>query len=115
MDNTFFMKVDRNSLPKGLSNFHLSVWSVVDMILRLLRENTHFSPAQSTKAGVYQHNLDNNSTQLIRVSLAKESHYFPEISGGKHHFTARFIQPDNEHHTTPISDEIKFSLSCCSL
>ena len=63
----------------------------VELLLRLIRESSN--PRHETAAGgFYQRNLDSNSPcQLLRIYLPGEAQYFPEISGGKHRFTIRFL------------------------
>ena len=74
-----------------------------------------FSPATAV-SGFYHHNLDGNQpNQLIRIQIPSEANYFPEISAGKHRFTVRFMHFDIESRSQQANEEIKFSLSCCSI
>jgi cell division protein ZapD len=60
--------------------------------------------------------LDGNQpTQLIRVQIPAETPYFPEISGGKHRFTVRFMLFDINQRPQQISEDVAFRLSCCSM
>ena len=92
-----------------------TVQAAIRTTLRLIRESTHFSSISAT-AGFYQHNLDSNQpNQLIRVQIPREASYFPEISGGKHRFTVRFMHFDLENRSQQSSEDITFSLSCCAM
>jgi len=89
--------------------------SAIDMTLRLIRGSTGFS-TQTAPSGFYQHSLDNNqSNQLIRIKVPEDASYFPEISGGKHRFTVRFMQFDINQRAQQVSEDIDFSLSCCAM
>lgn len=86
----------------------------VNELLWLTRESAQ--PVEQTAiAGMYQKNLDKEGTwRLIRVTLAPNTEVFPEISGGSHRFTIRFL------HWTEIAErpyqtdkDQVFWLTCC--
>ena len=86
----------------------------IQLILRLVRESA--IPTQEiAPAGFFQKALDSNSpSQLVRVILPSETNVFPEISGGRHRFSIRFmIQPDLNNKAIPSHDDIAFKLVCC--
>jgi cell division protein ZapD len=92
-----------------------SARSAIDITLRLIRSSTVFSTQTATK-GFYQHTLDSSHpNQLIRVQVAKDASYYPEISGGKHRFTVRFMNFDINQRPQQISEDVEFSLSCCAM
>lgn len=92
-----------------------SARSAIDITLKLIRSSTGFGQ-QSAPQGFYQQSLDNGqSHQLIRVKVTKDAEYYPEISGGKHRFTVRFMAFDIEQRAKQISADIEFSLSCCAM
>jgi len=67
--------------------------------------------------GLFQQSLDSSSScQLIRVALPINSPYFPEISGGRHRFTLRFMQrSDTLSRPVQADSDIEFELHCCIL
>lgn len=90
-----------------------SARAAIDISLRLIRSSTGFT-AYTAPAGFYQHSLDSSqSNQLIRVKIPKNVSFYPEISGGKHRFTVRFMQFDINQRPQQVSDDIEFSLSSC--
>lgn len=92
-----------------------NVRAAIDITLRLIRGSTGFSN-NTAEEGFYQHSLDSNqSNQLIRVKIPADAPYFPEISGGKHRFTVRFMQFDLNQRAPQVSEDIAFSLSCCAM
>ena len=94
-----------------LSHIHNSIVTT----LQLIRQSTDFTTATAI-SGFYHHNLDSNQpNQLIRIQVPSEANYFPEISAGKHRFTVRFMHFDIENRSKQANEEIKFSLSCCSI
>lgn len=92
-----------------------SVRSAIDIALKLIRNSTEFRDLYAV-SGFYQQNLDNShSHQLIRVKIPKDAVCYPEISGGRHRFTVRFMHFDIEQRAKQIGDDIEFSLSCCAM
>lgn len=89
--------------------------SAIDIILKLIRNSTGFSELDAP-AGFYQQSLDSGlAHQLIRVKIAKDADCYPEISGGKHRFTIRFMKFDIAQRAKQVDDDINFFLSCCSM
>ncbi|EMR13640.1 hypothetical protein MPL1_03860 [Methylophaga lonarensis MPL] len=89
--------------------------AAIEITLRLIRQSIGFNPAQA-EAGFYQRSLDANQPhQLIRVKLPEGSPFYPEISGGKHRFTVRFMQFDIDSRPQQIADDVDFELSCCAM
>lgn len=87
----------------------------VDLVLGLIRDSAVASEAVA-KAGFYQHSLDSEVlNQIVRVVLPQGVNYFPEISGGRHRFTVRFLKPCNFDRPVQAEDDIPFKLICCAL
>jgi len=68
-------------------------------------------------SGFFQKPIDSGlSCQLIRILLPSNSEYYPEISGGKHRFTVRFMQQlTSDSRPVQTSDNVEFELHCCIL
>ena len=85
----------------------------IDQILWLLRESTE---AISTVAinGLYNHQIERNSQiSLVRIFLSKNN-VFPEISGGKHLISIRFLNwAKTDKKTTQENKNIRFKISLC--
>ncbi|MCG8325493.1 MAG: cell division protein ZapD [Thiotrichales bacterium] len=88
----------------------------VSVSLHMIRNSTVPTREEAEK-GFFQKPFDTNlSCQLVRVVLNEGSHYFPEISGGKHRFTVRFMeQPDSSARPHQTKDTVVFDLHCCIL
>lgn len=96
---------------KELNTFRLSI----TMILDLLRKSSINTPL-TAESGFYQKTLDKSAPfQLIRVFLPSDVNYYAEISGGKHRFSIRFMNPMNNERPIPCTESIDFQLSCCAL
>ncbi len=140
-DNDFLYSIrQRSSIPGGTCDFDLpsyhfwlqhtdnevrqqqlltwfeqfsNVNAAIKTTLRLIRDSTHFSPA-SAVSGFYQHTLDSQQAiQLIRIQIPRQLTYYPEISGGKHRFTVRFMHFNINNRAQQASEDIHFALSCC--
>jgi len=88
----------------------------VHITLKLVRESA--SPRKVAAAGgFYQQNLEAGSAcQIVRVVVADADDVFPEISGGKHRFTVRFLRYTEQcARPQQTSDTIRFELQCCGL
>ena len=85
----------------------------IDQILWLLRESAE---AISTVAinGLYNHQIERNSQiSLVRIFLSKNN-VFPEISGGKHLISIRFLNwTKTDKKTTQENKNIRFKISLC--
>jgi cell division protein ZapD len=88
----------------------------VTRALGMIRDSASPRQVRAT-AGFYQQPVDPNVTcQLVRVGVACDLGVFPEISGGKHRFTIRFLeQPDTGQRPNQSTANIDFELQCCNL
>ncbi|MDQ2693837.1 MAG: cell division protein ZapD [Pseudomonadota bacterium] len=101
---------------------HLRGWAApleplreaVGLILRLTRQSATAS-TEVAYNGFYQRALDNGApNQLVRIVLPYEAEVFPEISGGRHRFSIRFLcQPTPQQRVAPVRDDVAFQLVCC--
>jgi len=91
------------------------IQTAVELILSLIRSST--SPTRETaRGGLYQKSLDAQApVQLIRVGIQRGIPLFAEISGGKHRFTIRFLEPSEEERPAPTREDVAFSLNTCIL
>lgn len=94
----------------------LVVKKAVKLALSMLRNSSNPS-RETANAGFFQRPMEANlACQLIRVILANNVNYFPEISGGKHRFTIRFMeQSDTGKRPVQIEKDVEFELHCCIL
>lgn len=87
----------------------------VELLLKLVR-NTAAPTHEVATAGGFQRSLDPEMPfQLIRVALDAELPYYAEISGGKHRFTIRFLEPTEGARPQQATVDVPFRLSCCAL
>ena len=132
----------RNAIPGGTCNFDLPAyhhwlakpaaerhsqvgqWKSDLLVLReglnialgLIRSST--SPTQEqAERGFFQKPIEAGAPcHMVRVVLPADSPYYPEISGGKHRFTVRFMeQPDTRERPVQTGNAVDFILHCCTL
>ena len=86
----------------------------VSLILGMVRQSA-VATAETARQGLFQMNLDSNApTQLTRVIVDQASNVFPEVSGGKHRFTVRFLeQPNPNVRAMQAEWDVPFELICC--
>lgn len=86
----------------------------VFLVLHLIRNRAR-SSSETAAEGFFQQALEASAgCQMIRVLLPENAAYYPEISGGKHRFTVRFMeQPDTGTRPTQVKKDIDFELQCC--
>jgi len=86
----------------------------VNLILRLIR-NSAFPRNEIAVEGFFQKALDSSAAnQMVRVILPAELPMFPEISGGKHRFSIRFMeQSDLTRRANQVTEDVSFQLICC--
>ena len=139
-NNEFISSIrQRSTIPGGLCDFDLPVyhywlqrpakqrladlqgWLVplnpmrlsIDVILRLTRESASFT-REVAPGGFFQRSLDQDTPcQLVRVAVPAKLPYYPEISGGKHRFTVRFLAPVTDGRTVQATENVEFDLTCC--
>jgi len=93
-----------------------SLLEAVNLILRLVRASA--LPRQETAIkGFFQKALNSSApTQMVRVILPAGLAVFPEISGGRHRFSIRFMeQPDLAKRASQCNEDIDFKLVCCAI
>lgn len=106
-------KVRTRDLASWLGNFD-EIGQSIQLILSLTRDSTPMKPTLA-QGGIFQRSLDPNLPyQLIRIALPAGLPYYAELSGGRHRFTARFLQfsiaGDRSQHT---GQDVEFELACC--
>ena len=105
--------VRTRDLAQWLSHFD-AIGQAIQMILTLTRNSTPMKLTLAS-AGVYQRTLDPNlPCQLVRIALPPGLPYFAELSGGRHRFTARFLEfSTNENRARKTDQDVEFELACC--
>lgn len=88
----------------------------VELALSMVRDSAHPTVVVAA-GGFYQQPVDPNVVcQLVRVVLPADLPVFPEISGGKHRFTIRFLEQHNTAGRPAQTDQdVQFELQCCNL
>lgn len=90
------------------------IHEAVTLILHLTRQSS--APVnERAEGGFFQKSLDPNiPCQMIRVAVPSNLPFFPEISGGKHRFTIRFLEQSNlDARATQTTADVDFQLTCC--
>lgn len=102
-------------LREWLSEFAVLRDSVA-LYLQLVRESASVSE-ELAQGGFFQRTMEGNSPcQLIRVMVPAHASYFPEISGGRHRFTVRFLfPPSGESRAAQTDEDVSFQLLCCMM
>lgn len=104
----------QNDLERWTQTF-TDIRVAIDMILGFIRLSN--VPTQEiAHSGFYQLALDKNQpVQLLRVGINNQLPYFAEISGGKHRFSIRFMQPSaDENRPSQTQDDVSFALTRCA-
>ncbi len=88
----------------------------VSLCLKLLRGSAN-ATHEVAKGGFFQRQLDSNvQCQLVRVVVPAGAPWFPEISGGRHRFSIRFMnQVDTQARPVQFAEDIDFELQCCGI
>jgi cell division protein ZapD len=85
----------------------------ISLMLALTRESADPTTEVAT-SGFFQRNLDSSIPwQLVRVTVPADLPYFPEISGGKHRFTVRFMRATETERPVQAEENVEFQLACC--
>lgn len=112
----FWLQKSAESRIKDLEEWMLiyqDFRDAVTIILTLIRDSASSTSAVA-RDGFFQQNLDPQApTQMIRVSVPRDVDYFPEISGGRHRFTVRFMTASSGKRPVQLKEEVFFSLARC--
>ncbi len=85
------------------------------IVLRVLRDSGRSSP-QIAYNGLFQLMLTANKVaQLLRITVAKDLPYVPEISANRYALNIRFVGFDNNDRPRQIEQDVEFDLTFCNL
>ena len=96
---------------------YFKIHEVIELLLRLIRDSALATVVTAHK-GFFQQNLDTSlSNQLLRIELDAEDYVFPEISAGKHRYSIRFLQSQENFDRIPVQlkQDVNFKLYLCAL
>ena len=87
----------------------------VGMVLKLVRSKAMAKKAVAEK-GFFQQLIESSTSyQLLRVIVSRELKCFPEISGGEHRVTIRFMeQATTQNRPVQTEKDVEFALHFCS-
>lgn len=112
------------ALAKEKRQSHIEKWfqpfshldRAVQLILDAIRQSAEDTD-EIAQNGFFQKTLDTSQAiQLLRISIPKESEYYPEISAGKHRFSVRFMKNDDPAlRPEQCKEEINFKLTMCAI
>jgi len=112
------------TLPKDKRQKNIEQWfqpfchlnRSVQLILDVLRHSSD-DTNEIAQHGFFQKSLDTSqAVLLLRISIPKESLYYPEISAGKHRFSIRFMK-NNDPALRPeqCKEDVNFKLKMCTI
>lgn len=85
-----------------------------NLVLNLIRNNA-IATKETAREGFFQQSVESGTKyQLIRIVLPRELKYFPEVSGGKHRVTVRFMeQSETANRPEQTGNDVEFELHFC--
>jgi cell division protein ZapD len=86
----------------------------IGQLLWLTRESSPGRP-EVANGGMFQYQIDRSiGCQLVRIAIPAGSDFYPEISGGQHRFTVRFLTWSGpEQRSVQVTEDVPFDLTCC--
>ena len=96
---------------------YVQLYEVLVLLLAIIRDSA-VGETVNAHNGFFQETLDTSqANQLLRIELARDRDYFPEISAGKHRYSIRFLQPQQSIDQMPVQlkQDIEFKLFRCAL
>ncbi len=101
------------TLKLWLSDF-AQIRTAVEVLLDLVRKNVK-AELKTAVHGFHQELLDPQSNlRMLRISIERKLHAFPEISVGRHFLSVRFYNPDIEKRPVQYSENLDFTLEYCN-
>jgi cell division protein ZapD len=86
----------------------------ISIVLRLLRESGMAEKAVAPQ-GAFQQMLAGKVYQLLRVWVDESACTFPEISANKYMVWIRFASQGGDQKPQPMTQDVSFKMSLCSL
>ena len=85
-----------------------------DLVLSMTRSNA-ITKKVTAEGGFYQQSIETGAQyQLIRIITARDLKCFPEVSGGKHRVTVRFMeQAETQNRPAQTEKDVEFELHFC--
>ena len=104
----------QRDLQGWLSPF-LTIDEALGIVLRVLRDSGR-SSRQVAYNGLFQLMLTANKVaQLLRITVARDLPYVPEISANRYALNIRFVGFDNADRPRQIEQDVEFDLTFCNL
>ena len=112
------------SMPEQNRKANIQKWfepfSILDQSIHLILDILRHSVEDNDEvaiSGFFQKSIDTNQAiQLLRISIAPDSNYYPEISAGKHRFSIRFMSnKDPSKRPLQCNEDINFKLNLCTI
>jgi cell division protein ZapD len=106
--------VRQRDLQSWLAPF-LPIDEALGIVLRVLRDSGR-SSRQVAYNGLFQLMLTaNRVAQLLRITVARDLPYVPEISANRYALNIRFVSFDIADRTRQIEQDVEFDLTFCNL
>lgn len=85
-----------------------------NLVLNLLRSNA-IASKETAREGFFQQSVETGTEyQLIRIIIPRDANCFPEVSGGKHRVTVRFMeQSETANRPEQTEEDVEFELHFC--
>lgn len=92
----------------------LIIQKSTNLVLNLIRSNA-IASEETAREGFFQQSIEaGNEIQLIRIIIPKDLKCFPEVSGGKHRVTVRFMeQSETANRPEQTGQDVEFELHFC--
>jgi cell division protein ZapD len=85
----------------------------VHLLLQIVRGSGR-SSERTAAEGFFQMSLDAQApVHLVRVAVPADLELIAEISGGKHRFSVRFMEPQGWERPSQTDRDVAFNLTCC--
>ena len=115
----YWQSMDEQSRKADLQKW-FEPFSILDQSIHLILDILRHSVEDSEEVaadGFFQKSIDTNQViQLLRISIATNSDYYPEISAGKHRFSVRFMSnKDPSKRPEQCNEDINFKLNLCTI
>ncbi|MCF6251261.1 MAG: cell division protein ZapD [Methylococcaceae bacterium] len=113
----YWLEQDKNAQQHDLVSWtkpFIDIRRAIDLTLNFIRQSS-MPTEELAEAGFFQLSLDKSQPfQLLRIAIDPSYSCFAAISGGKHRFTIRFMNPSSDNsRPSQTPDNVPFSLTRC--
>ena len=92
----------------------LPIYQALNIVLQSLRGNGR-PETRTARQGFHQQILNDKNIRLLRIGIARDTEWIPEVSASRHAITIRFVSTLSTDTSNTVTPDIEFQLCLCQI